>query len=185
MKQKIKLSEETLHRIIRNCVNEALNELDARTYASYADKRDQQAQGNAPLSKAQQRLGTSQYGLQNKATDGRYKANDAWNKKYGRNDYDINRFGSSSTNRSMKNGEYNVQTNTNNIDSDGYGRNWTMRNYNPYNDTYNFDSAQYDYNGRLSKEVNANGEGAADEGERVARQMAQGNGKYVKGKGWQ
>ena len=38
MKQKIRLTEGDLHRIIRNCVNEALNELDARTYASYADK---------------------------------------------------------------------------------------------------------------------------------------------------
>lgn len=161
-----------------------MNELDARTYASYADKRNQQAQGNMPLSSAQQRKGTSQYGLQWKANDGRYAANDAWNKKYGRNDYNVNDFGSSSTQRWMQNGEYNVQTNTNDIDRFGNGRRNTQRNYNPYDNTHSFEANQYDYDGRLAKNVNVNGEGYADEGERVANQMANGNGTYVKGQGW-
>ena len=39
MKQRIRLTEGDLHRIVRQCVNEALDELDARTYASYANKR--------------------------------------------------------------------------------------------------------------------------------------------------
>ena len=36
MKQVIRLTEGDLRRMITNSVNEALNELDARTYASYA-----------------------------------------------------------------------------------------------------------------------------------------------------
>ena len=46
-KQVIKLTESDLHRIVKESVNkilsEAINELDPRTYASYADKR--RAQG--------------------------------------------------------------------------------------------------------------------------------------------
>ncbi len=38
MKQKIRLTEGDLHRIIRNCVNEALNELDYKTYLNAARK---------------------------------------------------------------------------------------------------------------------------------------------------
>ena len=162
-----------------------MNELDARTYASYADKRNQQAQGNIPLSVAQQKKGTSELGLQWKANDGRYAANDAWNKNYGRNDYNINDLGSNSAQRWMQNGEYNVQTNTNDINRFGNGRRCTQRNYNPYNNTHNFQVNQYDYNGRMIDDFNANGEGYADKGEQVANQMANGNGTYVKGKGWQ
>ena len=41
MKQKIRLTEGDLHRIIRNCVNEALlNELDWRTYQSAHEKQE-------------------------------------------------------------------------------------------------------------------------------------------------
>ena len=64
MKKIIRLTESDLHRIVRQSVNEALNELDPRTYASYADKR--QAQGQ--MDKAQQ---------------GQQAARNAFNKKYG------------------------------------------------------------------------------------------------------
>ena len=38
MKQKIRLTEGDLHRIVRQCVNEALNELDWKTYANASKK---------------------------------------------------------------------------------------------------------------------------------------------------
>lgn len=53
--------------MIRQCVNEALNELDARTYASYADKRQAQGQND-------------------KAKQGRQAAVDAWNRDYSQGD---------------------------------------------------------------------------------------------------
>lgn len=42
MKRTIKLTESDLHNMISEAVKVALNELDPRTYASYADKRRQQ-----------------------------------------------------------------------------------------------------------------------------------------------
>ena len=96
MKQRIRLTEGDLHRIIRGCVNEALNELDARTYASYALGRDLQARGLRPLSKPAQRRVRNYYRdlgyfdtrgvhglLKDTSEEGKQMAIDAWNKKYG------------------------------------------------------------------------------------------------------
>lgn len=41
-KQLVRLTESDLHRIIKESVNNVLTELDWRTYASAADKRQQQ-----------------------------------------------------------------------------------------------------------------------------------------------
>lgn len=64
MKKIIRLTESDLHHIVRQSVNEALNELDPRTYASYANKR--QAQGQM-----------------DKAEQGKQAARNAFNKQYG------------------------------------------------------------------------------------------------------
>jgi hypothetical protein len=71
-KKLIKLTEQDLHNIIKESVKRILkeaqlNELDPRTYASYADKRA--AQGNY-----------------NQAEQGITAARNAWNNKYGYDD---------------------------------------------------------------------------------------------------
>lgn len=102
MKQIIRLTEGDLHRIVKGCVKNALNELDARTYASYSLGRDLQAKGFRPLSKAAQRKLSrrakdyeSDFGnkkderwwryklLRDEGEEGKQMAIDAWNKKYG------------------------------------------------------------------------------------------------------
>ena len=69
-KKLIRLTESDLHRIVKESVNkilsEAINELDPRTYASYADKRRAQGQND-------------------KAFKGTQAAANAWNKEYGYN----------------------------------------------------------------------------------------------------
>ena len=154
MKQKIRLTEGDLHRIIRNCVNEALNELDARTYASYADKRQAQGQND-------------------KAKQGRQAAVDAWNRDYSQGDemgeyYHVNK-----NNWSKQNGISNVHRET----------------YVPALDKTDHSLEHYDKNycNRQTDNVwrNSGYQGTNTKGAYVARQMAQGDGKYVKGKGWQ
>jgi hypothetical protein len=83
MKKRIRLTEGDLHRIIRGCVNEALNELDSRTYASYALGRDLQRRGLRQLSKATQKKLRHDYDLWDASEEGREMAIDAWNRKYG------------------------------------------------------------------------------------------------------
>ena len=153
MKQKIRLTEGDLHRIIRNCVNEALNELDARTYASYADKRQAQGQND-------------------KAKQGRQAAVDAWNRDYSQGDemgeyYHVNK-----NNWSKQNGISNVHRET----------------YVPALDKTDHSLEHYD--GDMNRHYdngwrNSGYQGTNTKGAYVARQMAQGDGKYVKGKGWQ
>ena len=75
MKQTIKLTESKLRNIIKECIKKSLNELDARTYASYANKRRQQAQNAYSFS--------DQIKYTNKAEQGEDAARNAWNKKYG------------------------------------------------------------------------------------------------------
>lgn len=169
---KIRLTESQLHKIIKESVKEilsegSLNELDPRTYASYAQKR------------------AAQGGLRNqwKAANGQQAAVNAWNNQYGDNTYSSNNLGSHSEQTFMGN-NYNVQTNTNDNGVYGDERTNSQRNYDPHNDSYNFERNQYDYYGNQSN-MQKQGNGAATKGERVARQMAQGNGKYIKGQGWQ
>ena len=84
MKQRIRLTEGDLHRIIRGCVNEALNELDWRTYASAADKAEQERRNLYPSD-----YGTPEYEKMVKryrqAYDLNNAASQALSKKYGRN----------------------------------------------------------------------------------------------------
>ena len=169
-KKLIRLTESDLHRIVKESVNKVLNEvqlneLDPRTYASYADKRQAQGQGW-------------------KATKGRYAATDAWNNQYGKRDTSYNGKGGSANHQVyMKNDDYTV--NDNYWDSyDGGNSNFTK--YNPYDDSFHYDSNIRDGFGDLhsSQGVKQN-YGGNNEGQYVAQQMAKGTGKYIKGKGWQ
>ena len=75
----IKLKESKL----RDMIREALNELDPRTLASYAQKRQAQANGDRAMSQSQVRRGMDQQQMQAQAQQGRQGAVDAWNRDYG------------------------------------------------------------------------------------------------------
>lgn len=78
-KQTIKLNESQL----REMIQEALNELDPRTIARYADARQAQANGERSLSQSQVRRGMNQQQIQQQAQQGRQGAVDAWNRDFG------------------------------------------------------------------------------------------------------
>lgn len=209
MKQRIRLTESQLHNIIRKCVNEAVNELDPRTYASYAAKR--QAQGQTE-----------------KAKEGREAAVNAWNREYGYYDKRTpNGFqakgyipGYTSTTYQMRqeigdDGNYNGNYYTRGWKSQNYPGDDNMKDtetyseYHPSTGTANnrtyrgnlkyntvgsigklgYNEPKYgDYNNSAMIDQNnyhipnLYGQSKGDE---VARQMTTGTGVYIKGKGWQ
>ena len=80
IQKKIRLTEDDLHKIIRNCVNEALNELAPETYISYSNKRKEQA--NAATN-------NDDYAKYfNKSIDGRNAGIKAYNNKYSKSSKD-------------------------------------------------------------------------------------------------
>jgi hypothetical protein len=220
MKKTIRLTESDLHRVIAESVRQYLSELDARTYASYAQKRAQQ-------------------GNYEKAVQGQRAAVDAWNQQYGRSRRTPNGFVQKADNAGQWNGydqdTYRMSLNAKDpnkqiqwdspdywkdeYDNHGYGtERWQSQNYpgpnnmddqetyttyDPYADKTNsttYGRMKYntvgsvgkmgvnnpnlgDYSGKPVRDRHnwASGE----EGDRVAKQMAQGTGKYVKGRGWQ
>ena len=90
MKQVIRLTEGDLRRMIKNSVNEALNELDWKTYASAADKAEQDRQcllGVSPYGTPAYKKYIKRY---NQGFDFLDAASNALSKKYGRN-YNIYR----------------------------------------------------------------------------------------------
>ena len=147
MKNVIRLNEDSLHRLIEGCVREALNELDPRTYASYADKRASQGQ-------------------EGKAEEGRSHAKDAWNREYGLN-------ADAEWTPELERLKMDTSTfNNYNVDhkypkSMGGG----TEHYYPYRNKFS---------GERKNELYSN-----PKAYNVAKQMSQGNGKYVKGQGWQ
>jgi len=162
MKKVIRLTESDLHRIVKNSVKRILreaqlNELDPRTYASYAQKRKAQGQYD-------------------KAYEGNEKAREEWNKRYGS---DTNWRGQG-LNYGMYPGfatsahqqEDNDTTTASMRQNRGGTRieSWNLPN-----------KADLEYRGKFNDKNQA----MIDKGERVANQMSNGNGRYVKGKGWQ
>ena len=179
-------------------LSEAINELDPRTYASYAQKRAAQGQDD-------------------KAWAGRKAAVDAFNKNYGHDDETPNGFvqkaGPNSEWRGTDRDYYRMTQNdgkykTERWQSKNYpGQNdmddqETFTTYDPQTDQTNSTTygrmkyntvgspgkmtvnyPQYgDYNGRPIRSKNNWASGL--EGDKVARQMATGTGKYENGK-WQ
>jgi len=219
-KRTIRLTESELHMVIAESVRRCLTELDARTYASYAQKRAQQ-------------------GNYEKAVQGQRAAVDAWNQQYGRSRRTPNGFVQKADDGGQWNGydqdtyrmslkakdpNKPIQWNSpdywkDEYDNHGYGtERWQSQNYpgpnnmddqethttyDPYADKTNsttYGRMKYntvgstgkwgynnpnlgDYSGKPVRDRHnwASGE----EGDRVAKQMAQGTGKYIKGKGWQ
>lgn len=212
MKKIIRLTEGDLHRVIENAVRrvlkeETLNELDPRTYASYADKRAAQGQDY-------------------KASQGRQAAVDAWNKKYAFNRNIPNGYMQKDGNGGYYQGFDNKKYRMSELPMDkdnpksktGYATEfWHSQNYpgsnsmqdteeyhryNPYTQTsdhytygnmknktmgyggFNNRPGEGGYRGKYPVSQYSNGAELGYGGDRVARQMALGNGKYVKGKGW-
>ena len=182
MKQTIKLKESQLRNIIKECIinvlNEGqLNELDPRTYASYAQKRA--AQGQAA-----------------KATAGRMAARDAWNKQYGYDDSQYNGFGDRFDSKQYMgdaNDEYSVHTSNQQFNgNNGYvnanGRSGAETVYNPNTNTAQRSNWQYDASGKEISNNTQNIKGIPSApygskpqiGRQVAQQMAQGTGHFNK-----
>lgn len=171
MKKRVKLTEENLHRIIRDCINEALNELDPRTYASYSAKRQAQGQDE-------------------KAQQGRQAAVKAWNKKFAEN-------GAYGTPTMHMNDDYTVDRRTHGRDIQGNGVGYEYINnytYDPYNDSvsgpyeFKFDDGRHIqgiYNNG-SNYSSATGRRETDSAYRMARHMTDPMPEryYEKGKGW-
>ena len=187
MKQKIRLTEGDLHRIIRKCINEAVNEImddSPETIASYAYGRDLQARGLKPLSKAQKRKKTHPVELSNKAYWAKDDAVDAWNNKYGTPDRYMSRYPNDyclhDNNRLLfHNNPKNPDEISSSIDvHDVYYPQVNM------NTTSFYDNA----NGKVTRQFEPNyyDEVNGDEGIRAARRMANPNPHrdYEKEKGW-
>lgn len=178
-KKVIRLTESDLHNIVKESVNkilkEAVNELDPRTYASYADKRRAQGQDD-------------------KAWQGTVAARDAYNKQYGTNDSHYGEDGSyHSTGHYMRGNDYTVTDAEQNVYSDGKGTRARgyQQEYNPYNDTYDYEDWNKSIYDDQSKPVKRNSlsdspyvSAIKDPRHKIAQQMAKGNGEYIKGKGW-
>ena len=159
-KNTIRLSESQLHRVIMESVNRIineaqLNELHPLTLDSYARGRDAQGQHE-------------------KARVGRNAAVGAWNKQFG----DDNEF--------MSDG---YQIRQNNWSKDKYGKHVNNKSqYNPYMDKSVESQTTYFRNGdteETPEKISDGYYGDNHKGISVARQMANGNGQYVDGKGWQ
>lgn len=138
---KYTIKESQLREMIAESVKKVLSELDARTYASYADKRAAQGEFR-------------------KANAGRDAARKAWNDKFA---YDKS-------------------------DANGYSREHMIdTSKTPYGIGYSQMSRGINGDANYSDSGVVNPESDKRTADRylTARQMAQGNGKYVKGKGWQ
>ena len=172
MKRTIRLTESDLHRVITESVKQCLTELDARTYASYAQKRQQQADNAANSADA--------YKYQRKANQGVQAAQNAWNDQYGynfdngKNGYGYRQMGGA--NQFTHNAGSNYGISSKHGDMKG--------------------TQNYAYNPKKGTEWHGNGRGESftqqhdyDPGDngayRVADEMENGTGTYVKGKGWQ
>lgn len=222
MKQKIRLTESQLHDVIRRCINEALDELDPRTYAA---ARDEQNRRNAAYDKEMEDYNNQNFfkrmfskkpeqpkGYNTRSNSFNNAAVDSFNSQYGgikgdvangnyssirmNNDNSLNlnkytKFSDGNRQRHSTNYDFNArQTSipvdkrtdkmygvvTDEWDADYMGprsqTNKTQRGMN-YNDT----------DPRLSD--NYNSKNPAMKALDVASQMANGSGKYTKGKGWQ
>ena len=169
MKQTIKLTESKLRNIIKECIKNTLNELDARTYASARDK-------------------AFKYGDEERADRFNKAAVDAYNSDYGDNFYD------------NSDNQYYEYSNKMNYDGTvesvmnqdtGYTYVTQKGHYNPYDDTTKFDTYMDRYNGNnqhsgRSSEIKKTGKKTLKQNPhlRVAKEMSNGSGQYIKGKGW-
>lgn len=161
------LSEMDLHNIVKESVKSVLSELDARTYASAANKANQRFD----------------YERKNKFQDA---AVDAWNKKYSEDEW--NPANGILHNRDMMHNYDVVDHYQKHPDpKDMWNTNTKTVKYDPTDDTeqtqevdfVDGETTNFKRGEKQPRTQNLN------HGRSVARQMATGTGNYVKGKGWQ
>lgn len=155
--KKIRVTEGDLHRIIKECVNNVLTELDWRTYANASKKRDAQIQqlGRNATDKGGNRLAHLRNNLD-------YAASDALTSKYAQR-YN-NGYPTNNADVYTKNGYQTVTTNN----FDGNGR-WSRGEFN-FNNKGGVNKQGYDIDSQMDNEV---------------EDYMNGKSKYIKDKGWQ
>ena len=140
--------------MIQEAIKNALNELDARTYASYADKRQAQGQDS-------------------KAAKGRVAAVDAWNRDYGHNssNYNNNTWNSTYMNND---GDYTVHDDNGSYADtvNGKGGNSMGRQYDPKTNTLNYQHREFDIYGKTIPNKSQGGTIKNGMGSNVGRQVA-------------
>ena len=156
-KKLIRLSESDLHNIVKESVNKVLTELDWRTYASAAKKRDAQIQQLGP--DATDKGGNRLTHLRNNLD---YAASDALTSKYGQRHN--NGYPTNNADVYTKNGYQTVTTNN----FDGKGK-WSRGEFN-YDNKGGVDKQGYIIDSPMDNEV---------------EDYMNGKSKYIKGKGWQ
>lgn len=156
-KKLIRLTESDCHKIVKESVNKVLTELDWRTYANAAKKRDAQIQklGRDATDKGGNRLTHLRNNLD-------YAASDALTSKYAQKHN--NGYPANNADVYTKNGYQTVTTNN----FDGNGR-WSRGEFN-YDNKGNIDKQGYNMNSQMDNEV---------------EDYMKGKSKYIKGKGWQ
>lgn len=187
-RQIIKLNESQFNNLVTKIVTESvkkvLNETDPRTLASYSEKRSEQAQGKRPLSPSQRRKGMTPQEIENQAKQGKFAAvrafNDQYGKKSGSNNYTMD-IGSGDDNYPYRATTYydegdpkyshgqtiNFSKNGDDVVSHRTGEKGINYAERTDNNIYH----PYDYIGK--------------DATKVAKQMAMGDGRYIKGQGWQ
>lgn len=156
-KNRIRLSESQLHKVIKESVKKVLSELDWRTYANAAKKRDAQIQqlGRNATDKGGNRLTHLRNNLD-------YAASDALTSKYAQK-YN-NGYPTNNANVYTNNGRQSVTTNN----FDGNGR-WSRG-------EFNFDNKGV---------VNKQGYNIDSQMDNEVEDYMNGKSKHIKGKGWQ
>lgn len=155
--KRVRLTESDLHRIVKESVNQVLTELDWKTYANAAKKRDAQIQqfgsdatdkGGHPLSRVRNELD--------------YAASDALTSKYEQRHN--NGYPTNNADVYTKNGYQTVTTNN----FDGKGK-WSRGEFN-YDNKGDVNKQGYNIDSPMDNEV---------------EDYMNGKSKYIKGKGWQ
>ncbi len=191
---RIRLTESQLHNVIRKCINEAINELDPRTYANYAAGRQAQGQNEKARQgrEAAVNAWNKQYGNEDWKPEPehiRYSMPEwiytSWKKQYGNENTTSNNKGISSTYTGMKGDSYTIHDNNSDTNFDG-SHQIVTRQFNPSDNTVNYQRHKANSYGDVTLDDEGTIQSSSyDKGRQVARQMATGTGKYVKGKGWQ
>ena len=161
MKKIIRLTEGELHNMLKRCLNEAINELDPRTYASYADKR--RAQG--------QHL---------KAFDGEQAARDAFNRDFAMKDpKNVADHYRMRPHFFYPNGEEKYDPYALRLDytKDGQPAETAVSSDGKYEDDY----SNHNYNIHYHDNPYS---GPSKRASETAKTMRNGDGKYITGRGW-
>lgn len=191
MKKIIRLTEADLHDIIM----EAINEMDPRTYASYAEKRAEQARGTRPMSPSQKRKNMTPQEMYSQASQGKSAAVSAFNDQYGYDkEYPLNGKITRGLNtrryfidRGSGDENYPYRARTYDAEDDAryaHGQTISFSKNGDDKVTHRHGAWGDNYEEWVDNNIWHPYDSIGRKQTKVAQQMAQGNGHYVKGKGW-